>query len=57
MLIGTAAAYDIPGTLVFSILIAAEISSAGVGIPIPGICYARTRSYLVFVHTCVPGRL
>ena len=33
MLIGTAAAYDIPGTLVVSILVAADISSAGVGIP------------------------
>ena len=32
MLIGTAAAYDIPGTLVVSILVAAGISSAGVGI-------------------------
>ena len=30
MLIGTAAAYDIPGTLVVSILVAAVISSAGV---------------------------
>ena len=33
MLIDTAAAYDIPGTLVVSILVAADISSAGVGIP------------------------
>ena len=33
MLIGTAAAYHIPGTLVVSILVAADISSAGVGIP------------------------
>ena len=33
MLIGTVAAYDIPGTLVVSILVAADISSAGVGIP------------------------
>ena len=30
MLIGAAAAYDIPGTLVVSILVAAVISSAGV---------------------------
>ena len=30
MLIGTAAAYDIPGTLVVSILVAADISPAGV---------------------------
>ena len=30
MLIGTAAAYDIPGTLVVSIRIDADISSAGV---------------------------
>ena len=87
MLIGTAAAYDIPGTLVVYILAAADISSAGVGMPamrtattplptsiyitraywcikteilstaIPGVCYARTRSYLVLVRTCVPGRL
>ena len=33
MLIGTAVAYDIPGTLVVGILVAADISSAGVGIP------------------------
>ena len=35
MFIGTAAAYDlqVPGTLVVSILVAADISSAGVGIP------------------------
>ena len=33
MLIGTAEAYDIPGTLVFNILVAADISPAGVGIP------------------------
>ena len=33
MLIGTAAAYDIPSTLVVSILVAADISSAGIGIP------------------------
>ena len=33
MRIGTAAAYDIPGTLVVTILVAADISSAGVGIP------------------------
>ena len=33
MLNGTAAAYGIPGTLVVSILVAADISSAGVGIP------------------------
>ena len=32
MLIGTVAAYDIPGTLVVSILVAADVSSAGVGI-------------------------
>ena len=33
MLIGTAAAYDIPGTLVVSILVAADTPSAGVRIP------------------------
>ena len=33
MLIVTAAAYDIPGTLVVRILVAADISSAGVGMP------------------------
>ena len=33
MLIGTAAAYDIPGTIVVRVLVAADISSAGVGIP------------------------
>ena len=33
MLIDTAAAYDIPGTLVVSILVATDVSSAGVGIP------------------------
>ena len=33
MLIGTAAAYDIPGTLVVSILVAADTSSVDVGIP------------------------
>ena len=32
MLIGAAAAYDIPRTLVVSMLVAADISSAGVGI-------------------------
>ena len=87
MLIGTAAAYDIPGTLVVSILVAADIVISRRGysrnensnntspnrklyhlcvlvykmqIPstaVPGICYARTRSYLVLVRTCVPGRL
>ena len=33
MLIGTAAAYDIPGIIVVRVLVAADISSAGVGIP------------------------
>ena len=33
MLIDTAAAYDIPGTLVVSPLVATDVSSAGVGIP------------------------
>ena len=33
MLIGTAVAYDIPGTLVVRILVAADTSSAGVGMP------------------------
>ena len=33
MLIGPVGAYDIPGTLVVGVLVAADISSAGVGIP------------------------
>ena len=33
MRIGAVAAYDIPGTLVVIILVAADISSAGAGIP------------------------
>ena len=86
MLIGSAAAYDIPGTLVVSILVAAVISSAGLrtrnensndtspnrklhhpcilvykvrilSTAASGICYADTRSYLVILRTCIPGRL
>ena len=33
MFVGTAAAYDIQGTPIVSIIAAADISSAGVGIP------------------------